>query len=101
VLVFLLPPSADVLLGRLRDRKTEDASSLMVRLRSARDELRAVHEYGYVVVNDDLEHAYRQVSAIIDAETVRHARVPLLHDRVAALIGELDREIESSSTGVR
>ena len=98
VLVFLLPPSTDVLIGRLRARQTEDAGKLLVRLRSAREELREVGAYQYVVVNDDLEQAYTQVSAIVDAETVRHRRLPLLDERVASLIGALDRQILEYST---
>ena len=98
VLVFLLPPSADVLIGRLRARQTEDDGKLLVRLRSAREELREVGSYQYVVVNDDLEHAFAQVSSIVDAETVRHQRLPLLDDRLAELIGALDRQIHEYSS---
>jgi guanylate kinase len=99
VLVFLLPPSTDVLIGRLRARRTEDHGKLLVRLRSAREELREVGGYQYVVVNDDLEQAYNQVASIVDAETVRHRRLPLLDERLAELIGALDRQIhEYSST---
>lgn len=98
VLVFLLPPSTDVLIGRLRARQTEDDGKLLVRLQSAREELREVGGYQYVVVNDDLEHAYAQVSAIVDAETVRHRRLPYLDERVAELIGALDRQIHEYSS---
>lgn len=98
VLVFLLPPSADVLIGRLRARQTEDDGKLLVRLRSAREELREVGAYQYVVVNDDLEDAYTQVASIIDAETVRHQRQPLLDDRVSELIDALDRQIHGYSS---
>jgi guanylate kinase len=99
VLVFLLPPSTDVLIGRLRARQTEDDGKLLVRLRSAREELREVGGYQYVVVNDDLEHAFSQVASIVDAETVRHRRLPLLDERLAELIAALDRQIhEYSST---
>jgi guanylate kinase len=98
VLVFLLPPSTDVLISRLRARQTEDDAKLLVRLRSAREELREVGAYQYVVVNDNLEHAYTQVTSILDAETVRHRRLPLLDDRVAELIGALDRQIHGYSS---
>lgn len=93
VLVFLLPPSADVLLARLSARNTESREGLRRRLTGALDELRAVGGYHYVVVNDDLERTFRQVSSIIDAETVRHLRLPLLDERVTALVQELDREL--------
>ncbi|HET6681205.1 MAG TPA: guanylate kinase [Gemmatimonadaceae bacterium] len=95
VRVFLLPPSTDVLVRRLRERRTENEDGLLARLQSAREELRALEEYQYVVVNDDLERAYSQVAAIIDAETVRHHRLPLLRERVTRLIGELDNAIDS------
>ena len=93
VLVFLLPPSAETLLGRLARRNTEAPDALARRLTAARDELAAVGKYQYVVVNDDLERAYVQVASIVDAETVRHRRFPLLEDRVRQLVDGLDREI--------
>ncbi|MBV6520899.1 MAG: Guanylate kinase [Gemmatimonadaceae bacterium] len=96
--VFLLPPSADVLLSRLKSRNTESAEIVRQRLTAARDELRAVVRYDYVVINDDLERAYRQVAAIVDAETVRHSRLPGLEERVEGLISELDRQISSNLT---
>jgi guanylate kinase len=95
VLVFLLPPSAEVLLTRLSARNTESSEDRRRRLTEARDELRAVGGYHYVVVNDDLERTYQQVSAIIEAETVRHLRLPLLDERVAALVQELDRRLRA------
>jgi guanylate kinase len=93
VLVFLLPPSAEILVNRLTRRNTEGGEATLRRLRSARDELAAVNEYQYVVVNDDLERAYTQVASIVDAETVRHRRLPLLSDKVRQLAEELDRQI--------
>jgi guanylate kinase len=93
VLVFLLPPSAEVLVDRLSRRNTEGTAASLRRLLSARDELAAVNEYQYVVVNDDLERAYLQVASIVDAETVRHRRLPLLSDMVRQLAEELDRRI--------
>lgn len=97
VLVFLLPPSAETLMGRLTGRKTESREAVLRRLIGARDELAAVDQYQYVVVNDDLDLACAQVSSIIDAETVRHRRVPLLVDRVRQLVAGLDREITTYS----
>lgn len=93
VLVFVLPPSAEVLLTRLKARKTENRDALLTRLRSALQELQALNDYEYVVVNDDLAQAVARVSAIVDAEVVRHERVDGLEVRVAALVRELEREI--------
>lgn len=95
VTIFVLPPSADVLLERLRSRRTEDRKQLLARLQSALIELQAIDEYEYVVVNDDLEHAIRTVSSIIDAEVVSRDRVAGLRHSVASIIETLQSEISN------
>jgi guanylate kinase len=93
VLVFVLPPSAEVLLARLRGRSTENAATLVTRLRSALDELAHVGAYEYVVINDDLEHAVQQVSMILDAESLRRTRSDDLGHRVGQLAEQLEHEL--------
>ena len=93
VTVFVLPPSADVLLSRLRQRRTEGPEQLIARLRSAVDELRAVDEYKYVVVNDEVERVVARVSSIVDAETVSRERTAGLREAVERLSNQLEREI--------
>ena len=97
VTIFILPPSAEVLLERLRARETESASQLAVRLQSALQELQQVAEYEYIVVNDDLERAVSSVESIIDAETVSRERVKNLTRQVGLLIERLEQEIENST----
>ncbi|MFL5576175.1 MAG: guanylate kinase [Gemmatimonadaceae bacterium] len=91
--IFILPPSAQVLVARLTQRKSEDPASLARRLRSALGELKAVGRYHYVVVNDDLERAVESVCSIIDAESVRHDRVRDLESQVGELIAGLEQQI--------
>jgi len=98
VLVFVLPPSADVLLERLTARKTEDRASLARRMMSALEELRHAEDYQYVVVNDDLDRAVARVSAVIDAETSRRERVHNLEEQVRRLTERLEREVDNNST---
>ena len=95
VLVFVLPPSTDVLIARLRARKTENAAQLALRLESAVKEIGAAPEYEYVLVNDELDRAVHSLSAIIDAESVRRDRMEGLDGRMAELTRELRREIDS------
>jgi len=95
VTIFVLPPSAEVLLERLRARQTEDRKQLIARLQSALLELQAIDEYEYVVVNDDLEQAIRTVSSIIDAEVVSRDRVAGLRHSVASIIETLQGEISN------
>jgi guanylate kinase len=98
VTIFVLPPSGDILLERLRKRKTESAAELAARLMSALQELQAVDEYEYVIVNDDLDQAVQRVSSIIDAEVVSRERVADLRQQVAFLIERLEKEIQNSSS---
>jgi guanylate kinase len=74
VLIFILPPSAEALVERLTARGTEDPKSLIRRLRSAKDELKAVDLYPYVVVNDRIDSAVAAISSVIDAEGVKRSR---------------------------
>ena len=99
VLVFILPPSGEVLKSRLSARKSEDRERLLVRLRNARAELGEVGRYHAVVVNDNLDRAVDQVSAIIDAEGLRHDRVHALEAQVEGLIAQLEQEIHDFSKG--
>jgi guanylate kinase len=92
VLVFVLPPTGRVLAGRLRARRTEPVEALQRRLAIARDELAAVPEYDYLVINDDLERAIVEVSAIVDAEHRRVSRQVELGARLEAFRDELAKE---------
>ena len=98
VTVFVLPPSGEVLLERLRKRKTESPQQLVSRLNSALQELRAVEEYEYVVVNDDLDHAIQSVGAILDAEVLSRERVSGLRQQVEQLIHRLEAEVDHHSS---
>jgi len=93
VTIFILPPSAEILLERLRLRQTESTQQLADRLQSALQELQSVDEYEYVVVNDNLEHSIRRIGSIIDAEVSSRERVVGLRNQVALLIEQLEREI--------
>jgi guanylate kinase len=95
VTIFVLPPSAEVLLDRLRQRRTESKEQLAKRLQSALQELQAVELYEYVVTNDDLTKAVHRVSAIVDAEVVSRERVEGLRHQVSLLVRRLEEEIRN------
>jgi guanylate kinase len=99
VLVFMLPPSVEVLLSRLQERNTEDGATLLTRLKSAHAELQVVSRYHYVLVNDDLENTVERVSSIIDAEEVKRERIRSLDSQLAGLIDTLDLEIRRHTAG--
>jgi guanylate kinase len=101
VLVFMLPPSVGVLLGRLEARKTEDGETLLTRLKSAHAELKAATGYHYVLVNDDLQATVARVSSIIDAEDVKRDRISTLDAQLSGLIATLNSEILRHSSAIR
>jgi guanylate kinase len=97
VLIFILPPSAEALIARLEGRKTEDPKTLIRRFRSAKDELKAIDLYQYVVVNDEVDSAVAAISAIIDAEKSKRTRDDSLDARVHDLMTGIQRAIDHYS----
>ncbi len=74
VCVFLAPPSQQSLQQRLRKRGTEDPEVIRSRLERAAMELETGQRYDYIVVNDQLETAVRDVMCIIRAERCSKGR---------------------------
>jgi guanylate kinase len=85
LLLFVLPPSADALVERLVGRKTEDPALVRERVVRAADELTAVAEYDYAILNEDLVVAVAQVAAILEAESWRVSRQNELPDFIEQL----------------
>jgi guanylate kinase len=89
LLLFVLPPSADVLVERLAGRNTEDPVLVKERIMRAADELAAVAEYDYAIVNEDLVVAVAQVAAILEGEAWRVSR----QDTLPTFIEQLQRDV--------
>ncbi|HEY7636786.1 MAG TPA: guanylate kinase [Gemmatimonadales bacterium] len=87
--LFVLPPSAEALLGRLKGRDTESVSVIEGRIARAADELAAVSEYDYAIVNENLVLAVAQVAAILDAEARRVSR----QDELPRFVERLRRDV--------
>ena len=73
VLIFVLPPSMEVLRARLEGRGTETPEDIEKRLGRAINEIKVIGEYDYYLVNDDLEESVARVKSIMTAE---ESRVP-------------------------
>jgi guanylate kinase len=74
VLCFILPPTYAELEKRLRDRKTEDETTIARRLSRAREEFEYISRYDYIVLNDTIEEASQEFLCIVQAEKMRTAR---------------------------
>ena len=65
VLIFIKPPSLEILEKRLRARNTDSQEVIRKRLLAAKDELKVSKEYDHVVINRDIETTIREVLQII------------------------------------
>lgn len=68
ILIFLAPPSFEALEERLIKRQTESIEKVKVRLKKAKEEMKEVKLFSYIVVNDDLDEAVENLLSIIKAE---------------------------------
>ena len=87
ILVFILPPSCEVLQTRLRARNLNAPADIERRLRNAAIEVQLYARFDYVVVNDDLDRALAQLEAIIIAERGRPDRQRNRIESVIATFG--------------
>lgn len=85
--VFIVPPSRKEMERRLRARGLDEPRQIERRLSVSRWEIERYDNYEYVIINDDLERAYRALTAIILER--RHRRA-LIDSRVQALLEEFE-----------
>ena len=67
LMVFITPPSIDVLVKRLRARGTETEEVIKKRINQAKEEALRMDKYEYLVINDDLDTAVKQLNSIVEA----------------------------------
>jgi guanylate kinase len=96
VLVFVLPPSVPEMRRRLDGRNSESAEELDTRMRTARDELDAVRDFDYVIVNDDFELAMRRLESIVSAERGRLPRLSNIDRVLDEMRSDIDAVLERS-----
>ena len=70
--IFILPPSLEELKSRLSGRGTDSAETIARRIAAARDELRHVDEFDYVIINDDLQQALDNLRSIVCASRLQY-----------------------------
>lgn len=66
-LVFIAPPSIEELERRLRGRGTETEEVIAQRLANAKGEMEATKDYDFVIVNDDLERATKELARVLES----------------------------------
>ncbi len=73
-LIFIIPPSFEELARRLRARKTDSEEKITGRLTRAKEEYREIPSYHYLVVNDEVSRAAKELEAILLADNCRVSR---------------------------
>jgi len=71
ILIYVLPPSLEILEKRLRDRGTDDEKTIRTRLNKAAKEIKNCVSYDYLLFNDDLDQAVEEMKSILIAERCR------------------------------
>ena len=106
IAVFLIPPSAEALLKRLRQRKTESTPEVARRVQIAVEEIEIANGdiqsaivYDHIVVNDDLDLAINRIIEIVDRPDLAKHRTKEMIDLIASLVRDLQHkayELQSS-----
>lgn len=95
--VFILPPSMDILLERLRGRASEDEATVQRRFRVAREEIAHYGLFDYVLVNADLDKATLELTSIFRAEWCRRRRAAQHAERLLSAARDLPQSAVSGS----
>jgi guanylate kinase len=89
VSVFVLPPTADELRGRLIRRAEDTPEIVQRRLRNALEEIPHWREYDYVLVNQDLGESLTRLRAILTAERLKRVRQQDIENFADGLVSDL------------
>jgi guanylate kinase len=68
VTIFILPPSHDELVRRLRERRTDSDEVIARRLRDAVSDMSHWDEFDYIIINDDLDQAVADLEAVLNGD---------------------------------
>ena len=80
ITVFILPPSREVWLQRLKGRGTDSDEAIQIRLETAEKEIQKIRDFQYLVINDDIDNAVNDIKTIIKAEENRIERYINIED---------------------
>ena len=89
VTIFILPPSMRELQARLERRAEDSGDTIAKRLENARNEITRWEQYDYVLINDDIQKTFDDLTAIVTAERLRRPRIqPAIKEFVKRLLAE-------------
>ena len=74
ILIFLIPPTIDELYNRLVNRKTETIETIEDRMSRAREEIKLINKYDYIIINDEIDNAVDKINTVVKAESLKPFR---------------------------
>lgn len=77
--IFILPPSIEALHTRLSGRRQDSEEVIAKRMAAAREDISHVSEFDYVIINDKLDEALRQLDAVVIAARQQRKRQMVRH----------------------
>lgn len=86
VSIFVLPPSLEILENRLRNRNQDSNEVIARRMDAAKEEISHVSEYDYVIINDNMDAAIRDIACVVHSERLK---MPVQLIRYRDLIAKL------------
>lgn len=86
IFIFLSPPNLEELEWRIENRGTDAPAVIEQRMEKAREELKLIKYYDYVVENDSVDAAARKIRSIIESE---HLKVERNIERFSKIIEEM------------
>ncbi len=93
VLIYMLPPSADILYERLKGRGTETDEVIGRRMKKAAQEAESVEQYDYMVVNDDADECAARLHALIRSQRQRvRSSLPFIRKLAKELANMSEKE---------
>ena len=66
--IFIMPPSLEELRKRLERRSEDNEKEISARIKNAKREMKCANDFKYVVVNDKLDTAFRELKGIVEEE---------------------------------
>ena len=86
VSIFILPPSNEILLERLKKRAEDSNEIVKKRMSKAKSEISHWIEYDYVLINNDLKICSLEILNILNVERMRRRRQKFIYDFISKLI---------------
>jgi guanylate kinase len=83
-MIFILPPSAAALEARLRGRGKDSDEQIRIRMQHARHEMELYRAYDHLILNDDLDLAYRQLEGVVHATRTARERMASVAEGILA-----------------